>query len=1487
MDEPPRSRLTWHARLVEPTPVDAARRQLLDFTRCAACGASLTTTRCTRCGLDLGGADGARIADASWAAVRALDARQEVVARVRARQGAGAGVPDAGRASGAHAPGPSVADPGFARPTAWRPVAGGPGGPVARGPVPPRGPGRPVAPVPAAAPERTFDVARLFVLAGAGLVAAAALVFAFFFLAGSPGPRVVVMLVATAGAVAGTLALRRSGLGASAEAVGGLVAALAVVDAWMIALLADGPVRWLALAFLLLAVGVGLPAAGLAVRVRAWTVAVLVLPLVPLCVAAAWSGTWAWHLALLAAALVTLVRAGYRRAVAGRFGTDGAVVDALLALAALALVGGALVAAVVLPEPVTGWETGGFAVALLLAAATTRAQALAERPAWGAAAAWVWVAGGMAVLSAGVAVASLLPAPLGTVPLAAAAAWAVLVLVPRLLPGDRATDARYRAQVAGGWTALVLTTGPGVATGVLETLGLLGAVGVDGGSSRVGTGWAGDGGAGAGWALAPGAFDATGFGAGAGPVLAAVVLAGALAAIGRVPLARVAESVPVAGPRAPGQAVPGHPGPSRYPVAPGAVLVRATVWRQHAAVVVGRVCLPAGVVLAAWLAVALLRSWSVPLLVAETVLAAALVEVARRVPAVTARTGAAGSPEALPGGAPGVPGGASGVGGGASGVAGGEPGVAGAPSGPRSGPALVRPAPRVPWRATLVPAAFAQVAFVALLTWASRPTTALGAVAVAALLLRARALLPRDVRALLVGLATAYAGAVLAAVLAWSGWDGFGVVGGVAVALLVVAAALAVLPRVGDDTWLGVLVVALVPAAVAVAAVAVDRTWWGAGAAAALLLVEVLLLDTRRRPVPSWARVTAAALVLPTVAVVVICAGAVLLPGSGSPVLLPVVAVLAAAAAVAAPAIGDRLRHRAPGTPGDRARVAVELAAAGTGAVALLLGIARTPTGADTVLVLCALLGAGATAVALRPDRRLAWWPAALLWCGVAWSALVWWGVGLVEAYTAPPALAAVVVGTLLARRGDRWRPLVAAGVALLVAPTLLLAVAGRDVGVRSAALLAGAALAVATGVLDRRRSAKPRAWSAVTEPLLAGGAAAALAGAVRAAHLAASTPVAGGVANARLFGAALLWSLAGAVLLGALGRQLVDRLAIAPAGAFDGASAGGPVGAPAPRGAAVPAGVAVPRGAAVPPGAAGPVGAAAPGAELGVRPPAAPTGPDPRRVARDATLRRWALAPALLAFTVGALVAVRPSWALTWTGWVVELGLLALAVAAVRSEAARPRGSLATDVPPGWVLWLAALAWAIGAWSPRELRVEVFALPLGLALTAMGWVALRASLAGPGAAPDALVRQGTVPGAGIGAGLGGPVAVRPAWPVGRATSLATLTPGILATLGPSMLAIWTDPMTWRAILVVVLALGFMLEGAREMLRAPLVLGAGALPVAVLSVFAAQLGRTISAGPWLLTLLAAGGLLLVLGVFAERRRTAVAEGRTTAGGVLR
>ncbi|MEK8227020.1 hypothetical protein D3C81_2168570 [compost metagenome] len=46
------------------------------------------------------------------------------------------------------------------------------------------------------------------------------------------------------------------------------------------------------------------------------------------------------------------------------------------------------------------------------------------------------------------------------------------------------------------------------------------------------------------------------------------------------------------------------------------------------------------------------------------------------------------------------------------------------------------------------------------------------------------------------------------------------------------------------------------------------------------------------------------------------------------------------------------------------------------------------------------------------------------------------------------------------------------------------------------------------------------------------------------------------------------------------------------------------------------------------------------------------------------------------------------------------------------------------------------------------------------------------------------------------------------------------------------------------------------------------------LPVEILVVFVSQLGTAISAGPWMLTLTAAGGLLLILAVYYERRMAA-------------
>jgi hypothetical protein len=435
------------------------------------------------------------------------------------------------------------------------------------------------------------------------------------------------------------------------------------------------------------------------------------------------------------------------------------------------------------------------------------------------------------------------------------------------------------------------------------------------------------------------------------------------------------------------------------------------------------------------------------------------------------------------------------------------------------------------------------------------------------------------------------------------------------------------------------------------------------------------------------------------------------------------------------------------------------------------------------------------------------WWAAALLWLGVVWSALAWSGVGLVEAYTVPPAVVALGVAAVATWRGRPRTGLAVAGTALLVVPSLVLAGTGRATGTRAITLLAVGAVLLEVAVLADRPRTRER-LGALADPLALGALVAGLGGTVRAVHLAATTPLGTEHDNATLFLAALAWSALGAALLAGAGRLLADR--------------------------------------------------------------------------RAATVRRWAFVPALVAGSIGGLVAVRPTWTVVWVAWAVEIALLALAVlsvrlaagAPVRPSSAAPAGTgtaqpgtapaptaPATGIgatfpvlPDGWLLWLAALAWAIGGWSLRELRVEVFALPLGLGLFALGLVALRS------VDRDALAPSGPR-----------------VWPVGWPGSVVTLTPGVLATLGPSMLAIWTDPLTWRAIVVVALALGFMLLGARQMLRAPLVVGAGALPVAVVSVFAGQLGRAVSAGPWLLTLLAAGGLLLVLGIYSERRRTVLAE----------
>ncbi|NKY21757.1 SCO7613 C-terminal domain-containing membrane protein [Cellulomonas denverensis] len=722
---------------------------------------------------------------------------------------------------------------------------------------------------------------------------------------------------------------------------------------------------------------------------------------------------------------------------------------------------------------------------------------------------------------------------------------------------------------------------------------------------------------------------------------------------------------------------------------------------------VGRVLAPVSVLVVAGMLPVLLRPWSGALLAGELLVAVALVEAARRVP---------------------------------------RPG---------------------PWFSILLTGAVGQLALLAILGWVSRPTALIAGLVIPVLALRLRRLTSPDLRWVPVLVAVIWPSLVAAVALTWLEWSAPTIAGVLAVVLVALMLALTPARRVDTGSWLAVLVVAAVPVTVACATTLADRSWAAGWTAAALAIAEAVLLATRTRPVPGELRVLTAAALLPTLVVAAVNAGAMLLPGSASPVLLPVLAVLSAVVAVGAPGMGGLLARRGIAS----ARIALEWSALGTGAAILVVAWAWPTTGADTVLVVTAVLAAGASAVAARSDRRPVWWVAAALWSGVLWTALAWGGIGLVEAYTVPPALAAVLVGGWLTRRRpERWWPLAASGLALLVVPTLVLLLAGREIDIRATVLLAGAAVLAGLAFWLGRPRLRP-VFGALTDPLAWAAGAAALAGPVRAVWLAVDTPWATEARNAAVFGAALGWAVIGAALLALAGLLLTAR--------------------------------------------------------------------------RAAAWRPWSSAPALAAFTIAGLSAVRPTWTVVWVALALELAALALTVLAVR-----PGGRLV--LPPAWFGWLIAVAWAIGGWSLRELRVEVYALPLGLGLTLAGLLALRAGDDRPGPR---------------------------AWPVGFRGSMATLAPGVAATLGPSLLAIWTDPVTWRAILVVALSLVFMVAGARELLRAPLVIGSVTLGLAVLSVFGTQLGSAISAGPWLLTLLSAGGLLLVLGIYAERRKPAEGEAR--------
>jgi hypothetical protein len=177
-------------------------------------------------------------------------------------------------------------------------------------------------------------------------------------------------------------------------------------------------------------------------------------------------------------------------------------------------------------------------------------------------------------------------------------------------------------------------------------------------------------------------------------------------------------------------------------------------------------------------------------------------------------------------------------------------------------------------------------------------------------------------------------------------------------------------------------------------------------------------------------------------------------------------------------------------------------------------------------------------------------------------------------------------------------------------------------------------------------------------------------------------------------------------------------------------------------------------------------------------------------------------------------------------------------------------RSTRAIALPPVWVTFLLAWFTAVAGWAERDhFRVEAYSIPLGLALLAVGIIAMRP------------VKDAEPSFEG--------------WPIGFEGSWRLLTPGIIVTLIPSVLATVTgnDQQTPRAILVIAIALIAILIGNLRKLAAPFILGLVALPVEILLVFAIQIGDRIQATTWWITLATAGIVILVLAISSERGST--------------
>ncbi|GAA1764008.1 SCO7613 C-terminal domain-containing membrane protein [Agromyces humatus] len=1251
---------------------DAAVAYLLDATACPACARDrLRDGRCPTCGAVIDAELGSAIAAASEQAAAAIRDRQMVVDRVPVPIAVGdrVGPADVAGPASAAAVGPEASDT-FAPP------------PSANAP-------RPLATN--ARPESTATVQSVLAVAGAGLLAVAAVVFTFF----NPdltdhGVRSAIIAAITLVFLGGAWWLARRGLRFSAESVGGLGLVFGALDvASIVALATDPASAWLTAAVATLVGGAAMAALALAARIRIWFWAALVaLATVPAMFGYAGEALGAALAGHLAAAYTAFALIVLARRVAPRFGGRLVAEERTLTVVQVAAVP---LAIVLMPFVDTDSNAARWLLVVGVLTSISVLGVLSSRhPArrlWSAIAGFAGVAA-IAVLPFATGLGDGLPAFWALAVLAAGtsvglvAAWVLAPVLRGVVP---------HAFAGGVFGAVAASVAVPAFTGAMAVL-----------TTLAGT-------------LTPLPYDTpltvTGD-------LVAVAVACAASAIGFASIAVITAR------RRRGVAVESEAAPQSG--ADGALGTIAGLLGMLAWLLLA--CAP-GFPLGARIAIAL----ALVLLVAA---------VLRFVAVLRPGTFLGGS---------------------------------------------------------LLGGAHVAILLAALLAGTDAATQPWAGIAVLVALTALALVTSAKLRFLYVGAGFAYSLSVVATVLGSTALEGIAQWCLTTAVGLLVAIVATFVQRVGARSWWAILAVAAVPFGIGIVQVVFERSGWTALSTGLMLLLAATLVVTRRPGLSVGLRTAAAALIVPSAAVVVVCLGAEVLAGSASPVVLPVIAALVAGVLPATAAIGRALERHGLGAVASRAaRIAIEWSTLATGAIAVLLSLVRFAAGLETTLVVLVVLGLGATAMAVVQRRRLGWWLAAASFTGALWSTWGLAGVTEIEAYLVPPGLVAALVGAVLTARGARGLALVASGLLVAVLPTLLaLAVSlrsatdgdGADLAadLRGWALIGAAWLIVAVGLVLGRGgrddaaggSARTARLRTLRPAVFATAIVAAAAGALQGARLGLD-----GMPASPLAGIPLVFVCAGVGLVGAAAAAMAGRAIIAGA-------------------------------------------------------------PNDSALARS----RWLTAPALAYLAFAAWPAIRTEWPEIWAMWALMLAILAIMMlAAVRSVTAF------TNLPPVWFAFTIAFVTAVVAWSPRELRVEWFSVPLGLFLLAAGVVALRRGVEG-----DSAVAGGS------------PAARLTAWPSGWRGSWALLAPGLVVLLCASIAATFTDPQTWRAILVILFALTAILVGSSRKLAAPFLIGIIVLPVENVVVFAVQIGRGIESMPWWITLAVVGAVLLIIAVTTERR----------------